>query len=57
VSRVLFVPVHTVADPATDPPSEAGVTVTVASDELAGEQLPFVTTALYFVVVTRLVAV
>jgi len=54
---VLFVPVHTVADPATDPPTEAGVTVTVASEELAGGQVPLVTTALYFVVVIRFVAV
>ena len=54
---MLFVPAHTVAEPAMEPPAEAGVTVTVASDELAGEQIPFVTTALYFVVVIRLVAV
>jgi len=57
VRRVLFTPVHTVAEPATDPPTEPAVTVTVTSDELAGEQVPLVTTALNFVVVTRFVAV
>ena len=40
-----------------DPPTEPGVTVTVASLEFAGEQGLFVTTALYFVVVARFVAV
>ena len=54
---MLFVPVHTVAEPAIEPPTEAGVTVTVASVELAGEQMPLVTTTLNFVVATRLVAV
>ena len=54
---VLFVPEHTVAEPAMEPPTEAGVTVTVASVELAGVQIPLVTTALYFVVNIRLVAV
>ena len=48
---------HTVADPAMDPPTDPAVTVTVASDELAGVQVPLVTTALYFVVVPRLMAV
>ena len=57
VSKVLFVPAHTVAEPATDPPTDPEVTVTVASDELAGAQIPFVTTALYLVVVTRFNAV
>ena len=57
VSKVLFVPAHTVAEPAMDPPTEAGITVMVASEELAGVQIPFVTTALYLVVATRFVAV
>jgi len=57
VSSVLFVPVHTVAEPAMEPPTEAGSTVTVASEELAVEQTPFWITARYFVVAVRLVAV
>ena len=57
VSKVLLIPEHTVAEPAIDPPTEAGATVMVASEELAGVQIPFVTTALYFVVITRFVAV
>ena len=41
VKVVLFVPVQTVVAPATVPPTEAGVTVTVVELELAEEQLPF----------------
>jgi len=57
VSRVLFVPPQTEADPETEPPTEGVVTVIVASVELMGEQVPLVINALYFVVVIRLVAV
>ena len=57
VNRVLLIPEHTVAEPATEPPTEAGATVMMASVELAGEQIPLVTTALYFVVNIRLIAV
>ena len=54
---VLFVPVQTVVEPAMLPPTEAGLTVTVASTELTATQTPLWTTALYLVVVVRLVAV
>jgi hypothetical protein len=57
VRVVLFVPEHTVVLPATVPPTESGLTVTVASADVAEEQTPLVTTARYFVVATRLVAV
>ena len=46
VNVVEFVPVHTVADPAIDPPTDAGDTVTVPVAELADEHAPLVTTAL-----------
>ena len=54
---MLLVPAQTVAEPEMDPPTEAGLTVIVASVELAGVHIPLVTTALYFVVITRFVAV
>ena len=54
---VELVPVQTEADPAMEPPTEAGSTVTVASEELAGEHVPLVTTARYFVIAVRSVAV
>jgi hypothetical protein len=57
VSVVEFVPVQTVALPATEPPTEAGETVTVADALLAATQEPLVTTALYEVVAVKLVAV
>ena len=57
VSVVLFVPVHTVALPAILPPTEAGLTVTVAVALFAAEHTPLVITALYCVVNVRLVAV
>jgi hypothetical protein len=43
--------------PATEPPTEAGSTVIVASAEFEDEQTPLFTTARYFVVTVRLVAV
>ncbi len=46
VKVVEFVPVHTVAPPAIDPPTDAGDTVIVALDEFAAEHAPLVTTAL-----------
>ena len=46
VNVVEFVPVQTVADPATVPPTEAGDTVIVAVAEFADEHAPLVTTAL-----------
>jgi hypothetical protein len=54
---VLLVPEHTVVPPATVPPTESGLTVTVASADVADEQTPLVTTARYFVVAVRFVAV
>ncbi len=54
---VLFVPVHTVALPAMLPPTDAGLTVTVAVALFAAEHAPLVITALYWVVAVRLVAV
>ena len=50
-------PAHTVAEPTIDPPTEGEVIVIVASEEFVGEQVPLATTARYFVVVTRFVAV
>ena len=46
VKVVLFVPVQTVAPPATVPPTDVGDTVTVAVAEFADEHAPLVTTAL-----------
>ena len=46
VKVVEFVPVHTVADPAIVPPTDAGDTVTVPVAEFADEHAPLVTTAL-----------
>ena len=43
---VLFVPVHTVADPETVPPEDAVLTDMVTLDVVADEQAPLVTTAL-----------
>jgi hypothetical protein len=57
VRVVLLVPEHTVVLPARVPPTERGLTVTVASAEVAEEQTPLVTTARYFVVAVKLVAV
>ena len=57
VNVVLFVPVHTVALPAMLPPTDAGLTVTVAVALFAAEHAPLVITALYWVVAVRLVAV
>jgi hypothetical protein len=54
---VLLVPEQTVVEPAIEPPTETGFTVTVASVELVEEQLPLCITALYFVVTVRFVAV
>ena len=45
VNVVLFVPVHTVAPPAIVPPTEAGLTVTVAVPEFADAHEPLVITA------------
>ena len=50
-------PEHTVASLDTVPPTETGDTVMVASLEIASEQTPLLTTALYFVVALRFVAV
>ena len=44
---VLFVPVHTVALPAMLPPTDEGLTVTVAVALFAAEHAPLVITALY----------
>jgi hypothetical protein len=57
VSVVLFVPVHTVVLPDIVPPTDTGSTVTVASAEFSEEHTPLVTTARYFVVAVRFVAV
>jgi len=57
VSVVLLVPEQTVALPATVPPTDIGLTVTVTSVEFEDEHTPLVTTARYFVVVVKLVAV
>jgi hypothetical protein len=57
VRVVLFVPVHTVASEETEPPTDTGSTVTVASAEFADEHTPLVITARYFVVAVKLVAV
>jgi hypothetical protein len=46
VKTVLFVPVQTVVLPEAVPPTEAGLTVTVAVVLLAAAQPPLVTTAL-----------
>jgi len=46
VKPVLFVPVHTVAPPDILPPTDVGLTVTVAELEFALEHAPLVTTAL-----------
>ena len=54
---VELVPVQTEVLPATEPPTEAGSTVTTASAEFSEAQAPLVTTARYFVVALRLVAV
>ena len=40
VSIVLFIPMHTIEPPATEPPTLAGITVTVADNELSGMQTP-----------------
>jgi len=57
VSKALFVPAQTVADPANEPPAVTGLTVIVASDELTEGQTPLWIRARYFVVVVRFVAV
>jgi hypothetical protein len=57
VRVVLLVPEQTVALPATVPPTEIGFTVIVASVEFVDEQTPLVTTAWYFVVAVKFVAV
>jgi hypothetical protein len=57
VSVVLLVPEQTVVPPLTEPPTERGSTVIVASAEFVEEQTPLVTTARYFVVAVRFVAV
>jgi len=57
VRVVLFVPVHTVASEETEPPTDTGSTVTVASTEFADEHTPLVITARYFVVAVKFVAV
>ena len=57
VSKVLLVPVQTVAPPVTEPPTVAGETVTVAEVELASAQLPLFTTPRYCVVTVKLLAV
>jgi hypothetical protein len=57
VSVVLLVPEQTVVLPATVPPTETGLTVIVASVEFAEEHTPLVTTAWYFVVEVKLVAI
>jgi hypothetical protein len=54
---VLLTPEQTVVEVPTDPPAEAGSTVTVATLELSVKQAPLWTTARYFVVELRLVAV
>ena len=46
VNLVEFVPAHTVVLPEMDPPTEAGVTDTVAVALLASAHAPLVTTAL-----------
>ena len=46
-----------VVPPVTVPPTDTGLTVIVASAELADEHAPLVTTALYLVVTVRFVAV
>ena len=46
VSTVEFVPVHTVVLPAMDPPTGAGMAVTVALVLLSVAQAPLLTTAL-----------
>ncbi len=46
VNPVEFVPVHTVAPPAIDPPTDAGDTVIVAVDENAESHAPDLMTAL-----------
>ena len=56
VNVVLLLPEQTVAEPAIEPPTETGSTVTVASLELAVEHTPLCTTARYFVVAVRSVA-
>jgi uncharacterized membrane protein len=56
VNTVEFVPVHTDALPAMDPPTDA-ITVTVAVALFAAAQEPLVRTALYEVVEVKLVAV
>ena len=47
VSVVELVPVQTLAEPAIEPPTEAGLTVTVAELLFAVAQLPLCTTARY----------
>lgn len=50
VSSPLELPEQTEVPPETDPPAEAGSTVTVVAAELAEAQLPLWTTALNWVV-------
>ena len=44
---------QTVAAPETDPPTERGLTVMVATVAIVEGQVPFVTVALYIVVVVK----
>ena len=57
VKVVELVPVHTEADPAIEPPTDVGDTVTVALLLFAELQTPLVITARYSVVADRFVAV
>ena len=50
VNNALVLPEQMVVPPATLPPTEVGLTVTVVADELAALQTPLVTTALNWVV-------
>ena len=50
VSVPLLEPEQTVALEETEPPTETGLTVIVAAEELADEQTPLCTTAMYKVV-------
>lgn len=55
VSNPLVLPEQMVVPPLTLPPALSGFTVTTAKDELADAHAPLCTTALYWVVVVRLV--
>jgi hypothetical protein len=57
VKTVLLGPAQTVVPPSTVPPTEAGVTLIVAAEELTTEQFPLCTTALYDLGAVRLVTV